>query len=307
MLVISEWVPDDSLNGLRTKDIAFLYDPDLYRNPVALGEALHLAQGLVVRNRTHVTETLLHRAPQLRAVGRLGVGLDNIDVPACREQGIALVVPRGANAPSVVEYVVRALLSHYRPWTPLCSDMQKGLWNRQPDGEEICGKVVGIVGYGDIGHRVGEALSALGTTIWAYDPHLGAFDRAVMHHHVHRANTLFELLRESDIVTLHAPLNASTFHMLNQETLAHCRQNAVLINTARGDLIDEIALVDHLDRNRFDRVILDVRAKEPPAVPDALTQYHDRVWLTPHIAGVTEPAQRRITEWVFQEIAQYLG
>lgn len=306
MLVISEWIPDDSLDWLRSQEISFLYDPRLYQNAEALSEALGQARGLVVRNRTQVTASLLAAGPELRAVGRLGVGLDNLDLAACQQRGVTVIVPRGANAPSVVEYVVGALLWHYRAWAEWLADTKNGIWNRQRGGQEIYGKTVGIVGYGDIGHRVEEALRALGANILVFDPHLGPFDRAVMQHHVCRSDTLASLLEQSDVVTLHAPLNPSTFHLLDDEMLRHMHPHAVLINTARGDLIDEIALAAHLERRRFDRVILDVRAEEPPPLPDALAAYDDRVWLTPHIAGMSHPAQDRIAQGVFIEISRYL-
>lgn len=306
MLVITEWVSPASCQWLSEKQIPYVYNPLLYRDLESLSQVLQTATGLLVRNQTMVTNELLDKAPQLRVVGRLGVGLDNIDLLACHARGVAVVVPKGANAPSVVEYVVAAILGHYRPWAPWFLASPRGAWNRQAGGGEIYGKTIGIVGYGDIGHRVAEALTALGARIMVFDPHLGPFDRAIMQHRVCRADTLASLLERSNVITLHAPLNSSTFHMLNDSMLTYMGEDTVLVNTARGQLIDETALVAHLERHRFGRVILDVRAEEPPKEPDPLTRYPDRVWLTPHIAGLSEPAQARIVEGVFRQMVPYL-
>lgn len=306
MMVITEWIPPASLSWLNANKIAYLYDPLLYQNVERLTQILPKATILLVRNRTVVNPGLLDRSLQLRAVGRLGVGLDNIDLAACQKRGIAVVVPKGANAPSVVEYVVAALLRHYRPWTSWFSTAPHGVWTRQAGGDEIYDKTIGIVGYGDIGHRVAEALIALGARILVYDPHLGPFDRAIMQRRVGQSDTLAALLERSNVVTLHAPLNSSTFHLLNDKMLYQMREDAVLVNTARGHLIDETALEAHLARGRFGRVILDVRAEEPPKDPDPLARYPDRVWLTPHVAGLSEPAQGRIVEGVFRQITPYL-
>ncbi len=306
MLVITEWIPPAGLRWLNDKQIPHLYDPLLHQDLEPLRHALQNATGLVVRNRTLVTKELLDKAPKLRAVGRLGVGLDNIDLAACHAKGVAVVVPKGANAPSVVEYVTAALLGHYRPWNPWFQASLYSGWDRQAGGGEIYDKTVGIVGYGDIGHRVAEALTALGAHIMVFDPHLGPFDRAIMQHRVCRSDTLEYLLEHSDVVTLHAPLNSSTFHMLNDPMLTRMQEDAVLVNTARGQLIDETALVAHVERGRLARVILDVRAKEPPEEPDSLARYTDRVWLTPHIAGLSEPAQARVVKGVLRELTNYL-
>ncbi len=304
MFLISEWIAPQGLTWLVEHGIEFEYHPTLHENPDVLCDYLKTACALIVRNQTQVNARLLSRAPYLRAIGRLGVGLDNIDVNACRERNIQIITARGANAPAVVEFVVSALLWHYRPWTEWVEETRRGQWNRRHGGGELLGKTVGIVGLGDIGRRVAETLLTFGCHLWGYDPRVGPYDSLVSTHHMQKVQDLSVLLAQSDVVTLHAQLTPKTRHLINESALDVMRQNAVLLNTARGELIDERALARQLSQGKFSRVILDVREIEPPPQPDPLAEFGERVWLTPHLAGLSDPALERTSLMILEEISR---
>ena len=301
MLLITEWTTESSLKWLDRQGIVYHYAPEGYRHLETLSEPLKTAVGLVVRNQTPVTSELLAQAPNLKAIGRLGVGLDNINLKACQERGIPVLTARGANAPAVVEYVLGALLWHSRP-LPL----EMGQWQRHPGGAELHQQNIGVVGFGDIGRRIADVLWMLGATLWVYDPRLGPYDPAVSSHKVRRIPDLETLLKNCDIVTLHAALTPATYHLLNHKTLSLMPDHAMLVNTARGQLIDENALLEQLQNGRFSRVVLDVREIEPPRQPDPLSEFSDRVWLTPHVAGLTDAAQERTCSMIMESLAPYL-
>ncbi|PSR33670.1 MAG: phosphoglycerate dehydrogenase, partial [Sulfobacillus benefaciens] len=189
MLLITEWTTESSLKWLDRQGIVYHYAPEGHRHLETLSEPLKSAVALVVRNQTPVTSELLAQAPSLKAIGRLGVGLDNINLKACQERGIPVLTARGANAPAVVEYVLGALLRHSRP-LPL----EMGQWQRHPGGAELHQQHIGVVGFGDIGRRIADVLWMLGATLWVYDPRLGPYDPAVSSHKVRRVLDLETLL-----------------------------------------------------------------------------------------------------------------
>ncbi len=282
-----------------------LYDPELWADPDALRHTAHEAEALIVRNNTRVDASLLDLCPNLQVVGRLGVGLDNIDVDACQARRVNVVYARGANAIAVVEYVLSALLYAARPWQTWVDDTKSGTWRRNMGGREVYGKTLGLVGLGDIGSRVARAARLMGMTVRAYDPHLAPFHALIADGTVTPVGSVSDLLAQSDAATLHAPLRPDTYHMLNGESLANLPDHAALINTARGGLIDERALLGRLEQGAEGPMFLDVREKEPPELPDRLALFPN-VHLTPHLAGLTEEALARTTTLVLEDVARVL-
>ncbi len=305
MILIGEWMDDEGLELIRQIPRKSVYHPELWLNPQMGSDLLRDAEALIIRNNTQITEAFLNKTPHLKVIGRLGVGLDNIDLDACQRHRIIVVYARSANAIPVVEYVLQALLYGMRPWIDWSPSTKQGLWQRQLGGREIYGKTLGIVGLGDIGSRVARAAHMLGMNVESYDPHLAPFHALVADGTVTPAATLEELLEHVDALTLHAPLRADTQHLLNRTTLPLLKPDALLINTARGRLIDEAALVEELEQNHLGGAFLDVREVEPPPRPDPLAAF-TRVKLTPHLAGLTKEALARTTLLVLEDVMRVL-
>lgn len=257
-----------------------------------LEAALEQAHALIVRSETRVTVDLLKRAPQLRVIARAGIGVDTIDVHAATRRGIAVMNAPGANTVSAAEHAMALLLGLVRhiPWA--AESMRHGEWDRKKyEGTELRGKTMGIVGLGRIGGHVSQLARAFGMTVVAHDPYLPSERAAALQV---RILPLEQLLQTADVVTLHVALTDQTRHLINAERLALMKPTAVLINTARGELVDEAALVEAVTARRIRGAAVDVFAKEPlPA--DSPLRGLDRVILTPHLAASTAEAQDRVS------------
>lgn len=296
MIVITEMMHP---SGLSLLPEGTLYEPDLFQQRDRLKSLMAKTTGLVVRNRTQVDEDLLAHAPQLKVVGRLGVGLDNIDTKALKDHHVELVVPYGANAVAVAEYVMAALLTATRRIPVLDQTVRAGKWDRTARQTQLSGKTLGIVGYGAIGQHLATRAEAFGMTIKVHDPYATIPQKWV-------GSPWPQFVEDLDFVSLHVPLTSETRNMLDRTVLSGLKPQAWVINTARGELIDEIALADALDAGEVGGAILDVRLSEPPPPGDRLLG-RDNVWVTPHIAGLTEEAQQDISQTVAQGILDVLS
>lgn len=303
-ILITEWMPN-GIERLQAAE-ATVYDPALWQDRPRLFAQLAECRALIVRNQTRVDAELLAHAPELRVVGRLGVGLDNLDLNALRQRNITVVAGGNANAISVAEYTLAAMLALARKLPAADAATKGGAWDRATFGAgvELYGKTLGLIGLGDIGARVAKRAVAFGMRIVAHDPLITPAHFAAAEFDV-RLVALDELLRESDFISLHVPLLPSTANLINAERLALMKPTAVLINTSRGGILDEAALVRALREDRLGGAALDVRAQEPPGEDDLLTRC-DRVLLTPHIAGLTVEAQARVCTAVAQDVLRVL-
>jgi D-3-phosphoglycerate dehydrogenase len=303
-VVVSEFLHREALD-LLARGTLLHYDPELHGRPAQLRAALEDADALVVRNQTKVTGALV-AGTRLRCVGRVGVGLDNLELRALREAGVAVTWAPGSNATSVAEYVIGAMLALARLFPETSPRVHAGSWDRQAAiGFELAGKALGIVGLGDIGGRVAHRAAALGMRLLASDPALRA-DSPVVKEHGATLLPLPELLAAADVVTLHAPLLPSTRGLIGGDTLPLMKRGAYLLNTARGGLVDERALAAALREGRLAGAALDVRDPEPPGPGDLLAGLPN-VLLTPHIAGVTEESMRRACLHVAEDVLLVLG
>lgn len=304
-IVISGFMDEAPVNGLR-KDFDVLHDPDLYNRPDDLAAALAAgARALIVRNNTEVRGAMLDGATALEAVGRLGVGLDNIDVAACEARGIAVCPAAGANAASVAEYVVTAGLLLLRGAYQATQSVSKGEWPRaRLQGREAQGRRLGLVGFGNISRLAATKAKALGMEVIAHDPMIDADDPIWTEHGVEPVG-LDELLAAADAVSLHVPLVDATRHLIDASAIARMKDDAVLINTARGGIVDDRAVCDALKDNRLGGAALDVFETEPvPA--DNFFRDVPNLLLTPHIAGVTADANLRVSMVTAQNIRRVL-
>jgi D-3-phosphoglycerate dehydrogenase len=235
----------------------------------------------------------MNRGPHLRVVARAGTGVDTIDVPAATRRGIAVMNTPGANTVSAAEHAMGLLLGLARhiPWA--AEAMHRGDWDRKRfEGTELRGKTLGVIGLGRIGAHVAQIARAFGMTVVAHDPFLPAERAAELQI---RLLPLAQLLRSADVVTLHVALNDDTRHLINAERLSLMKPTALLVNTARGELVDEAALAEALREKRIAGAALDVFAVEPLPGDSALRQL-DRVILTPHLAASTAEAQGRVAQ-----------
>lgn len=299
-IVISEFMDEAALEGLRQR-YCVTYDPSLVDDPDRLRARLADAVALIVRNRTQVRGPLLDHAPLLRCVGRLGVGLDNIDLEECRRRNIAVHPATGANDLSVAEYVITAALVLLRGAWLASPAVAAGAWPRQTlIGRELSGRVIGLIGFGSIAREVATRAQALGMRIVAYDPLLAADHPAWAQA---RSLPLDELLREADVVSLHVPLTPATRRMIGTTQLAAMKSGAVLINAARGGVVDEAALADALKAGWLAGAALDVFETEPlTAEAGAKFAGIANLLLTPHIAGVTEESNVRVSNVIADKV-----
>ena len=292
-IVISEFMDQAAIDEvLAGRDV--LYDAALVDNPAELRDALADARALIVRNRTRVDTGLLEAAPRLETVGRLGVGLDNIDLDACRARNVTVHPATGANDAAVAEYVITAAMVLMRGAWLDASAVRAGDWPRMAMiGREIAGKRLGLIGFGGIARQTAFRALALGMDVAAHDPYLATDDPAW--EDVDNLS-LIELVRTADVLSLHVPLTDETRHLIDRDKLAVMKKDAVLINAARGSVVDEIAVADALRAGRLGGAAFDVFEREPVSA-DSGTHFDglDNLLLTPHIAGVTVESNVRVS------------
>src|SRR5215210_5794212 len=247
-----------------------------------LAEILPDYDALVVRSSTQVTADLLRAGKRLKVVGRAGIGVDNVDVAAATELGILVVNAPTANLMSATEHTFALLLSLARRVAEADASMKAGEWNRKLTGIELQGKTLGIIGFGRIGQRVADRARGFEMKIVAYDPFL---DAAAARRLEVELLPLEDLLSRSDMVTLHVPMTDQTRNLLNRETMAKMKKGALIVNCARGGVVDEEALLESLEAGHLGGAALDVFAEEPPE--DLRLVRHKRVVVTPHLGAQT--------------------
>ncbi|TQV67811.1 3-phosphoglycerate dehydrogenase [Exilibacterium tricleocarpae] len=282
-----------------------LFDPALVDKPAALAAAVRDARALIVRNRTEVRGALLAAATDLRVVGRLGVGLDNIDLAACRARNIAVCPASGANDQSVAEYVITSALMLLRGAWLSSRQVAAGDWPRTAlIGREMAGQCLGLVGYGAIARETARRARALGMSVIACDPYLApdspAWDDT-------ESLELDALLRRADVVSLHVPLTDETRHLIDAAAIGTMKKDAILINAARGGIVDEAALAAALRAGELGGAALDVFEREPLSGADG-ARFDDlsSLLLTPHIAGVTVESNVRVSRVTAANVLKHL-
>jgi (S)-sulfolactate dehydrogenase len=292
-IVITEFMDEAAVHDLAA-EFDVLYDANLVDRADELKSLAAGCRALIVRNRTQVRGELLAATTQLQAVGRLGVGLDNIDVEACKARNIAVLPATGANDVSVAEYVITGVLMLLRGAYHSSAEVAAGKWPRNKlIGREVGGRRLGLVGFGGIARETATRAAALGMEVVAYDPYLPDDHPAWTQLGVRRT-TLDELLATSDAVSLHVPLTPDTRNLIDPAALGRMPKHAVLVNAARGGVVDEAALAQALRENRLGGAMLDVFENEPLPAGNGLEGVPNLV-LTPHIAGVTEESNTRVS------------
>jgi D-3-phosphoglycerate dehydrogenase / 2-oxoglutarate reductase len=259
------------------------------------------ADALIVRSATRVTRDLLEKAPKLRAVGRAGVGVDNIDLPEATKRGVLVMSTPGGNAVSVAEHTFALMLALARQVPKVDAGLREGRWEKSSSGTELRGKTLGLIGLGRIGGEVARRAEAFDMKIVAYDPYIS--EAAAKELQVELVN-LERLLAESDFISLHTALSPATTNMINAKSIEKMKKNARIVNAARGELIDEAALAEALKSGRLAGAALDVFVEEPPKNSPLIGL--PNVIGTPHIAGSTAEAQEEVGTQVAVQIRDYL-
>jgi len=304
-IFISEFITSQALETLKARH-SVIYQPEAYQDPRQMADSLATAQAWIVRNLTKVSRELVEGAKHLKVVGRLGVGLENIDLNACAERGIRVIPATGANADSVAEYVLGTSMALMRSYREATIETLAGKWPRPTYSKchEIAGKTLGIVGFGSIGRVVAEKALALGMRCIAYDPFIKDSSISVKGGTV-PIYSLPDVLSQSQIVTLHLPLLPETKGLFNQALLDEMQEGAYLINTARGGIVEELPLAEFLKSGRLGGAALDVFTVEPAKDLSHFAGVPNLI-LTPHVAGVTEESNDRVSTMIAREVNLFL-
>ena len=305
MILITEFMDEDAVNLLKKKYDVY-YDISLAEDSNSLVKLINKMKALIVRNKTLVTRELIENAPNLTCVGRLGVGLDNIDLNACEEQNITVYPALGANSHSVAEYVICASMMLLRKAYFKRNEMIAGNWPRQESsGSEVYGKTLGLIGFGDIAQKTRDLALGLGIKTVAYDPYL---DKDSNVWKETKNLPLDNLLSISDIISLHIPLSKETKNLIDEKKLRLIKNSSVIINTSRGGIIDENSLAKLLKENKIGGAALDVFNKEPINKENAKKfEGLDNLILTPHIGGVTKESNERVSKMIAKKIDIHLS
>lgn len=305
-ILVTELMWEDGIDDLKAKGYEVDYDMELSRKREELLGLLPNYDAVIVRNETKVDTEFLEAAKKTQIIGRLGVGLDNIDLKGARERNIPVVSARNANATSVAEYVMAAMLDASRPIIAANKDVRKGNWNRKFfTGVELNNRILGLIGMGEISHRVAKRAKAFGMKVVGYDPFVAPFDHVVQETGIKQVETVEEVLKASDFVSIHVPLTKDTKHLLNRDAFAIMKKEAFVINSARGGIVHEEDIVEAVKNNEIAGAYLDVLEKEPVEKNSPLTEAEEII-LSPHIAGLTTEAQSRTAMLISEEVDRVL-
>jgi D-3-phosphoglycerate dehydrogenase/(S)-sulfolactate dehydrogenase len=272
--------------------------------PEELARIIGEYDGLAVRSATKVNAQLLEHATRLKVIGRAGVGVDNVDLEAATRRGIVVMNTPGGSSTTVAELTLAHMLSLFRHVAQATASVKSGKWEKKKfQGRELSGKTLGVVGIGNIGSIVVERALALKMRVIAYDPFISAEAAARLGVTL---VSLDELWGQADVISLHVPLTEQTRHLVDAQALAKMKKGALLVNCARGGIIDEHALAEALASGHLGGAALDVFEKEPPPADHPLLR-SDRLVCTPHIGASTEEAQSAVAVAIAEQLAAYLS
>jgi len=299
-IIISDPLPSSATELLEME--GWTVDAQSGRPTEKLSTDIKDADALIVRSATKVTAELIAAAPHLRVIARAGSGVDNVDLKAASDKGILVLNAPGANSISVAEHAFALMMSSARSIPRADAQMKNGEWGKKVlRGIELRGKVLGVIGFGRIGRELAQRARAFDMTVVAHDPFIAT----------HIADELgIELLpltavaKQADFISLHLPSTDATKGIVNKDFLASCKTDVRIINTARGDLIDETALKDAITNGGIGGAGLDVYAQEP--LTDTTLTGHVEVVATPHIAGSTAEAQELVGIEAATSVREYL-
>ena len=302
-ILITEFMEVKSIEMLKTKfDVTF--DQNLSNNPSKLKKIISNFDILIVRNKTQVKKEILENTPNLKFIGRLGVGLDNIDTEYCKNNNIYVQPATGMNADSVAEYVINSALSLLKNIPIANTETQKGNWPRNSIiSRELKDKTIGILGFGLIGRKVAKISQIFDANVIAFDPYV---DQNIAKKFKTKLETLENVLNNSHVISLHIPLTQETNNLINTETIKLMKKKPIIINSSRGGIINEEHLIDAYLNNQISGFALDVFQNEPVQhnILEKINPTFNCI-LTPHNAGVTEESNIRVSQFIAESIITY--
>lgn len=300
-VLVADDLSPEAIDRLRARGIEV--EVRLGLSPEALSAAIAGHDGLLVRSATRVTAALLEGAPRLRVVGRAGVGVDNVDLAAATRRGVLVVNTPGGSSVAVAELALGLLLAVSRHIAPASASVKAGRWEKKKfQGRELAGRTLGVVGIGNVGSALVIRARAMGMEVVAYDPFIGAETAARLGARLLELDALWGM---ADVVSLHVPLTDQTRGLVDRDVLARMKPGAILLNCARGGLVDEAALADALRSGHLGGAAFDVFAEEPPP-PDHPLLKLDNFVCTPHLGASTGEAQSAVAVAVAEQVASFL-
>ena len=300
-IVIADQLPSSAIEMLRSVP-GWTVDARTQRPAADLARDLADATALIVRSATTVDEQILASAPKLRVIARAGTGIDNVDVPAATARGIVVMNSPGANSVSVAEHALALMLALARAVPAADAAMKRGVWDKKRlTGAELRAKTLGVIGLGRVGQEVAGRARAFSMDVIAHDPFISEQIASSLGIEL---VSIDDVCARADYLTLHVPATPETRHMIDARRLALCKPGVRIINTARGELIDEAALAEALERGHVGGAGLDVFETEPP-VDGRLTKL-PQVVATPHIAASTVEAQELVGTETAMNVRDFL-
>ena len=302
-ILITEFINQDSLNDLNNI-FEIKFDEKLWEKNEELTEIIKDYNGLIVRNKTQVSKQILSNAKNLKFIGRLGVGLDNIDTEFCKTKNIHVQPATGMNADSVAEYVVSSSMSLIKKIPILHNGTVKGNWPRTTiKSAEINGKCIGVVGFGTIGKKVADYSLKNGLNVLAYDPYIKELGDNGKDY---RLSSLEDIFQNADIISLHLPLTEETKNLINKSSFSKMQKQPIIINTSRGSVVNENDLIGAYNENLISGFALDVFENEP-----IKNDLYEKIKpdmnciLTPHISGVTTESNIRVSNFIVKKTIEF--
>jgi len=304
-ILITEFIDPEALKIL-SKDFNVIYKKDIWENSDYLKKEINKFDGIIVRNKTNLNQSILEKAANLKYIGRLGVGLDNIDTEYCKKNNIFVQPATGMNADSVAEYVISSSLSLLKKTKLINEKTQSGQWPRTSiTTNELRGKILGLIGFGDIAKKVLKLINAFEVTTIAFDPFITS--QEMEEYNVKKV--IFEnILSLADIISIHVPLNNETKYLFDKKIFQKMNNSPIIINSSRGGIINEIDLLEAYKNNYVSGFALDVYEHEPvnKIFLNNITNDMNCI-LSPHIAGVTEESNTRVSEFIMNKTNEFFS
>ncbi len=302
-ILITEFIDPEALKIL-SKDFNVIYKKDIWENSDYLKEEINKFDGIIVRNKTNLNQSILEKAANLKYIGRLGVGLDNIDTEYCNKNNIFVQPAIGMNADSVAEYVISSSLSLLKKTKLINAKTQSGQWPRTSiTTNELKGKILGLIGFGDIAKKVLKLINAFEVTTIAFDPFITSQE---MEEHNVKKVTFDNILSLADIISIHVPLNNETKYLFDKKTFQKMNNKPIIINSSRGGIINETDILEAYKNNYISGFALDVYEHEPVNKIFLKNITNDmNCILSPHIAGVTEESNTRVSEFIMNKTNEF--
>ena len=304
-VLITEFMEQDSVDTIAQK-FEVTYNPNLSENIEELASQIGFFDAIIVRNKTQLNESLLVTTNKLRFIGRLGVGLDNIDTNYCENNNIVVQPATGMNAHSVAEYVINCSLSLLKNIPITHQGTVSGKWPRTTiKSRELQGKTMGLLGFGVIGKKVSILAQAFGSRIVAYDPYILQSDADEYSVSLVTQSELFEC---SDIISIHLPLTGETKNLLDYNSFCEMKNKPIIINSSRGSIVNQKDLIKAYKDNLISGFALDVYESEP-----VKEKFYSKISntmnciLTPHTSGVTVESNARVSQFIAEKVIHFLS